>query len=164
MIFGMTTFTFVHVVISLVGIATGFVVMYGLLTAKRPYFWTALFLLSNVATSVTGFLFPFQRFLPSHGVGIVSLLVLSAAILALYVFHLSGAWRRIYAVSAVAALYLNVFVLVVQLFLKVPGLAAIAPTQSEPPFLVAQFTVLVIFVAVGIGAASKFRGVPTHTV
>jgi len=128
--FGMTTFTFVHVVLSLVGIFSGFVVVFGLIAAKRLDIWTAVFLASTVATSVTGFLFPFEHFLPSHGVGILSLVVLAVAILARYAFHLAGAWRRIYAVSAVIALYLNVFVLIVQLFQKVPALETMAPTQS----------------------------------
>ena len=157
MIFGMTTFTFVHVVLSLVGIASGFVVVFGLLTAKRLDGWTVLFLISTVATSVTGFLFPFVRFLPSHGVGILSLLLLAVAVLARYAFHLAGGWLRTYVVTAVISLYLNVFVLVAQLFLKVPSLKAIAPTQSEPPFLIAQLVVMTLFVALGINAARRFR-------
>jgi hypothetical protein len=119
MILGMTTFTFVHVVLSLIGIFSGFVVVFGLLAGKRLDGWTALFLVSTVATSVTGFLFPFHRFLPSHGVGILSLLVLAIAILARYPLHLAGAWRRIYTVTAVISLYLNVFVLIAQAFQKV---------------------------------------------
>src|SRR2546428_12452779 len=113
MIFGMTTLTFVHVVLSLIGIFSGFAVVFGLLTANRLDGWTALFLASTVLTSVTGFLFPFHKFLPSHGVGIVSLIVLAIAIFARYGRHFAGAWRRTYAISAVTALYLNVFVLVV---------------------------------------------------
>src|SRR5207253_1791059 len=129
MIFGMTTstFTFVHVLISLVGIGSGFVVLFGLLAGKRLNGWTALFLATTVATSVTGFGFPFDHLLPSHKVGIISLLVLAIAILARYVFHLAGAWRRIYVVSASVALYLNVFVGVVQAFEKVPALKELAP-------------------------------------
>src|SRR5712691_7810656 len=116
MIFGMTisTFTLVHFVISMVGIASGLVVVFGLLTGKRLDGWTALFLATTVATSVTGFGFPFDHLLPSHKVGIISLVVLAVAILARYAFHLTGAWRRIYVISAVVALYLNVFVAVVQ--------------------------------------------------
>src|SRR5947209_16218329 len=135
MIFGMTTstFTFVHVLISLVGIGSGFVVIFGLLAGKRLNGWTALFLATTVATSVTGFGFPFDHLLPSHKVGIISLLVLAIAILARYVFHLAGAWRWIYVVSAMIALYLNVFVGVVQSFLKAPALHALAPTGKEPP-------------------------------
>jgi hypothetical protein len=157
MILGMTTLTFVHVVLSLIGIFSGFIVMFGLFTGKRLDGWTAIFLLSTVATSVTGFLFPFHRFLPSHGVGIVSLIVLAVAILARYTFELAGAWRRTYVISAMISLYLNVFVLVAQLFQKVPALKAMAPTQSEPPFLVAQLVVMAVFVALTIAAALRFR-------
>ena len=157
MILGMTTLTFVHVVLSLIGIFSGFIVMFGLFAGKRLDGWTAIFLVSTVATSVTGFLFPFHRFLPSHGVGIVSLIVLAVAILARYTFELAGAWRRTYIISAMISLYLNVFVLVAQLFQKVPALKAIAPTQSEPPFLVAQLVVMAVFVALTIAAALRFR-------
>jgi len=157
MIFGMTTLTFVHVALSLIGIFSGFVVAYGLLTAKRLDGWTALFLVTTVATSMTGFLFPFHKFLPSHAIGIVSLLVLAIALVARYVRHLAGAWRRTYVISAVIALYLNVFVLIAQAFMKVPALKALAPTQSEPPFLVAQLVCMVIFIVLGIFAAKRFR-------
>jgi hypothetical protein len=161
MFFGMTTFTFVHVVLSLVGIGSGLVVLAGLLAAKRLDGWTTLFLATTVAASVTGFGFPFVHFLPSHGVGIVSLVVLAAAIVARYAKHLAGARRWIYAVGAVVALYLNVFVLIVQLFRKVPALAAVAPTQSEPPFFVTQPVVMVVFVALAIAAGRKFRPEPS---
>lgn len=159
MIFGMTisTFTTVHVVLSLVGIFSGFVVLIGLLGGKRLDGLTALFLVSTVLTSVTGFLFPVDHFLPSHGVGIISLVVLAVAILARYAFHLAGAWRWIYVVGAVVGLYLNVFVLIAQAFLKVPTLKAMAPTQSEPPFLIAQLVVMALFIALGIAAAKRFR-------
>jgi len=163
MILGMMTFTFVHVVLSLIGIFSGFVVVFGLLAGKRLDGWTALFLVSTVATSVTGFLFPFHRFLPSHAVGILSLLVLAIAILARYPLHLAGAWGRIYAVTAVISLYLNVFVLIAQAFQKVPGLKAIAPTQSEPPFLVTQAVALALFVLLGFVAAIRFRNEPVRT-
>lgn len=152
----MTTFTFVHVVISLVGIFSGGVVVYGLMTARRLDGWTAIFLMTTAATSVTGFLFPFQRFLPSHGVGIVSLIVLAVAILARYKFHLAGAWRWIYVVTTVTALYLNVFVLIVQLFQKISALKAIAPTQSEPPFVLTQAVILALFVVLVIVAGMRF--------
>ncbi len=128
-------FTLLHVALSLVGILSGFVVLAGFLTAKRSNGWTALFLTTTVLTSVTGFLFTFHKFLPSHAVGIVSLLVLAVAIPALYVFHLAGSWRLTYVIGAVIALYLNVFVLIAQQFMKVPALKVLAPTQSEPPFL-----------------------------
>lgn len=164
MILGMTTstFTLVHVLLSLVGIGSGFIVLFGLLTGKRLDGWTALFLATTVATSVTGFLFPFDHLLPSHKVAIISLVVLTIAILARYALHLAGVWRRVYAVTAVIALYLNVFVLVVQAFMKLPALKAMAPTQTEPPFLVAQSVVLLIFLGLTIGAAKKFNVAPTR--
>jgi hypothetical protein len=158
----MTAFTLVHVVLSLIGIFSGFVVVFGLLAMKRLDRWTALFLVSTVATSVTGFLFPFHRFLPSHAVGMLSLIVLGVAILARYARHLAGAWRRIYVVSAVIALYLNVFVLIVQLFEKIPALKAAAAMHSEPPFLVAQLVCLALFVVLAIFAAIKFRSEPVR--
>jgi hypothetical protein len=153
----MTTFTLVHVVISLVGIVTGLVVAAGLLSAKRLDGWTAVFLASTLATSLTGFGFPFERLLPSHVVGAISVVVLAAAMFARYVRLMAGSWRGIYVVTAVAALYFNVFVLVVQLFVRVPALNALAPTQSEPPFAIAQLIVLVAFVALGIAAVRRFR-------
>ena len=163
MIFGMTTFTFVHVLLSLIGIFSGFVVVFGLLVAKRLDGWTTLFLASTVLTSVTGFLFPFHGFLPSHGVGILSLLALAIAIFARYGRRLTGLWRRTYAITAVIALYLNVFVLIVQLFQKVPALKAIAPTQSEAPFKVTQLVALVLFVVLGGSAAIRFRSEQPRT-
>ena len=165
MIFGMSTatFTLVHVVISLIGIGSGLVVVFGLLNARRLDRWTALFLVTTVATSVTGFGFPFEHLLPSHKVGIISLVALTLAILARYSFHLAGAWRWIYVVTAMIALYLNVFVLIVQAFLKVPALKAMAPTQSEPPFLVTQLVILAIFVALTILEAKRFRSDPVLT-
>jgi len=153
----MTTFTLVHVMLSLVGIFSGFVVMFGLFAAKPLDGWTALFLATTVATSVTGFLFPFHHFMPSYALGIISLLVLAVAILARYTFRLAGGWRRTYAISAMIALYLNVFVLIAQAFQKVPALKAMAPTQSEPPFLLTQVVVMAIFVALAIFAAIRFR-------
>ncbi len=153
----MTTLTFVHVMFSLIGIVSGIIVMIGMFGAKRLDGWTALFLVSTVATSVTGFLFPFHRFMPSHGVGIVSMIALVVAILARYRFHLVGGWRRTYVITAMVALYLNVFVLIAQAFQKVPALKAMAPTQSEPPFLIAQLVVMALFVVLAIAAAIKFR-------
>ena len=164
MILGMTTFTFVHVVLSLIGIFSGFVVAIGLIGGKRLDGWTELFLLTTVLTSVTGFLFPFHGFLPSHGVGIVSMVMLAVAILARYGRHLEGSWRRAYVITAMISLYLNVFVLVAQLFQKVPALKAIAPTQSEPSFLVAQVVVLALFVILTIVAAKGFRSEAGRTV
>ena len=153
-----STFTIVHVVISLIGIASGLVVVFGLLVAKRLNRWTALFLVSTVATSVTGFFFPFHGVTPAIVVGIISLVLLAGAIVSRYARHLAGHWRWIYVVCAMIALYLNVFVLVVQLFQKVPALKALAPTQSEPPFAVAQLVVLALFVLLTIIAAIRFRG------
>ena len=153
----MDTLTIVHVIISLIGIGSGFVVLVGLLARRRLEGWTALFLASTVATSVTGFFFPFHGFTPAIGVGIISLVMLAVAIIARYALHLRGAWRWIYVVSSMLALYLNVFVLIVQLFQKVPVLKAIAPTQSEPPFLFTQLFALALFVALTIVAAIRFR-------
>lgn len=154
----MTPFTLFHVVLSLVGIGSGLVVvLFGFIAAKQLKGGTALFLASTVATSLTGYLFPFHKLLPSHIVGAVSLVVLAVAIVALYGRHLSGAWRWIYVVSAVTALYLNVFVLVVQLFLKVPALHAMAPAGTEPPFVIAQLVVMAVFVVLGILAVKKFH-------
>ena len=158
----LSAFTLFHVALSLVGILSGFVVMGGFLTAKRRNGWTALFLLSTVLTSVTGFLFPFHKFLPSHAIGIVSLLVLAVAIPALYVFHLAGPWRRTYVISAVITLYLNVFVLIAQFFMKIPALKALAPTQSEPPFLGTQVVVMLIFIVLGVLAAKRFPAEAVH--
>jgi hypothetical protein len=157
MIFGMTPYTLVHVVISLVGIVSGIVVLLGMLSGRRLDGWTALFLLTTAATSVTGFGFPFDHLLPSHIVGIISLVVLAIAVVARYVFHLAGPWRWIYLAGAVIALYLNVFVLIVQLFLKVPAIHALAPTQAEPPFAIVQGAALLAFVVLGIVAAIRFR-------
>jgi len=157
MILGMTAFTFFHVALSLMGIFSGFVVVFGLLTSKALPGWNAFFLITTALTSITGFFFPFHKFLPSHGVGIGSLLVLALAFPALYVFHLAGPWRRVYVITAVAAQYLDVFVLIAQLFGKVPALKAIAPTQSAPAFLITQAVVMVIFMAVGILAAKRFK-------
>jgi hypothetical protein len=156
----LSTFTAVHVIISLIGILSGLIVLVGLLSAKRMNGMTALFLLTTVLTSVTGFGFPFTHLLPSHKVAIISLVVLAIAILARYSFHMAGQWRWIYVVTAMIALYLNVFVLVVQSFEKVPALRAMAPTQSEPPFLVAQLVVLALFIALTIFAVKKFHPDP----
>jgi glucose-6-phosphate-specific signal transduction histidine kinase len=159
MIVGMTAsaFTFVQVALRLVGIGSGFVVIYGLLTRTQVNGWTALFLASTVATSVTGFGFPFERLLPSHNVGIISLVALTITIVAHYVFYFAEAWRWIYVVSAAGALCLNVFVGVVQAFLKVPPLNAIAPNQTEWPFLVRQLVVVTLFVVLAIVAVLRFR-------
>ena len=160
MILGMSTATFtsVHVILSLIGILAGLVVvLFGLLRSQPLSGWTALFLATTVLTSLTGFLFPFERLLPSHIVGIISLVVLAAALVALYVRRLAGSWRWIYVAGAVSALYLNAFVGVVQAFQKLPVLNVLAPTQSEPPFVIAQIVVLLLFVVLGIAAVRTFH-------
>src|SRR5258708_10775929 len=166
MILGMSlsVFTTVHVIISLIAIVSGFVVMSGLLGSNRMPGMTAIFLLFTILTSATGFLFPFTVLLPSHMVGILSLVLLAIACLALYGMKLSGAWRWIYVVTAMISLYLNVFVLVIQSFLKIGPLHALAPSvpPSEPPFAVVQGVVLVFFVIVIIGAVRRFRPMPTY--
>ena len=158
MISNLSLFTKVHVVISLIGIASGLVVMCGLLVGKKLNRWSALFLISTAATSLTGFFFPFHGITPGIIVGIISMVILAVAILARYRRHLAGPWRWIYVVTAMSALYLNVFVLIAQLFQKVPALKALAPTQSEPPFAVAQLVVLALFVVLTIVATFRFRG------
>jgi hypothetical protein len=160
----LNAFTLFHVVLSLVGIGTGFVVLFGFLTARRFPGWTTWFLTTTAATSITGFLFPFHGFLPSYGVGILSLLVLAVAALARYRFHLAGGWRSTWVITALIALYLNVFVLVAQLFQKVPALKELAPTQSEPPFQIGELAVLVLFVALIIAATMKVRKEPLAVV
>ena len=156
----LSAFTVFHVALSLIGIASGFVVLYGLLQAKQSAGWTKLFLTTTIATSVTGFFFPFHGFTPADGVGIVSLIVLALAVLALYRFGLAGGWRRTYVITCVIALYLNFFVLIVQSFQKIPALNALAPTQSEAPFQITQLVALLAFIALGIRATMKFRAEP----
>ena len=159
MILGMSlsTFTLVHVVLSLVGIVAGLVVLFGMFSSKGLDGWTGIFLATTVLTSATGYFFPSDRILPSHIVGAISLIVLAIALLALYARHLAGHWRWIYVVAATVALYLNVFVGVVQAFQKLPFLTSLAPTQSEPPFLIAQCVVLAIFIVLGIVAVRSFH-------
>jgi hypothetical protein len=161
MILGMSlsTFTTVHVIISLIAIASGIVVMFAMLGSNLTPALTGIFLLFTILTSATGFLFPFEHLLPSHIIGIISLVLLLVACIALYVMKLSGAWRGIYAVTALVALYLNTFVLVVQSFLKIPTLTALAPGNppSGPAFAVIQGIVLLFFIIVIVGAARRFR-------
>ncbi|MGA3186528.1 MAG: hypothetical protein ABSF22_05395 [Bryobacteraceae bacterium] len=147
----LTAFTIFHVILSLIGIVAGLVVLYGFLTSQSLISWTTVFLAATVATSVTGFFFPFHGLTPGIVVGILSLIVLALAIRA------RNRWRRTYVITSIIALYLNVFVLVVQLFEKVPALTALAPTQSEPPFQIAQAAVLLIFVFLAIRATMKFH-------
>ena len=153
----MNTFTLLHVTISLVGIGAGFVAVFALLGSKLAAGWTKVFLWTTLATSVTGFLFPFKGFTPAIGTGIVALLVMAPTFFALYGKKLAGFWRPTYVIGAVISLYLNFFVLVVQSFLKIPALNALAPTQKEPPFAIAQGLALLAFVGLGIAATIKFK-------
>ena len=155
----LSAFTILHVIISLIAIVSGIIVMFGLLGSNRMPGLTAIFLLFTILTSPTGFLFPFEKLLPSHMIGILSLVLLAIACIALYVMKLSGPWRRIYVVTALLSLYFNVFVLVIQSFLKIPALTAVAPGNppSGPVFAVAQGVVLVFFVLMIIGAWRRFR-------
>lgn len=157
MIFGFAPFTFTHIAISLLGIGSGVIVLWGLLSARLLERWTAVFLLSTILTSATGFFFPFFQLLPSHIIGIVSLGVLAVAVVARYIKRLTGSWRWLYAAGAVTALYLNVFVLIVQLFRRVPVLFEAAPTQSEPPFAIVQGAVFLAFAVLAVLAAKRFH-------
>ncbi|MEJ8572731.1 hypothetical protein [Microbaculum marinum] len=157
-----SAFTTLHVLLSLVGIASGLVAVAAMISRRSSPGWTALFLTTTLLTTLTGFLFPISVLTPALIVGLVSLALLIAALLALYAFHSRGAWRWIFVVTAVAALYLNVFVLIVQAFQKIGFLNALAPTQSEPPFLVAQAAALLAFLIAGYLAAVRIppRGLP----
>lgn len=159
MILGMTPLVFIHVLISLIGIVTGFVVAAGLLGNRRYDGWTAVFLVTTIATSVTGFMLPFTQLLPSHIFGFISLAVLPVAVIARYAKQMAGSWRWIYVATAMFALYLNTFVLVVQVFLKVPAANALAPTQSEPAFLIAQLILLALFLFVVARGIFRFAPV-----
>ena len=157
-------YTIIHTLISLAGIFSGFVVLFGLVAGKRLDGWTKWFLVTTVATSITGFGFPLHHFGAPHVVGIISLLVLAATIYARYPRYLAGSWRWIYVVGAMIALYLNIFVGVVQAFQKIPMFSALAPTQTEPPFAIAQLVVLALFVMLTIVAAIRFRDRPAATI
>jgi hypothetical protein len=161
----LSTFVLVHVIISVIGIVAGFVVMAGMLGSRPMPGWTAVFLLLTILTSATGFLIPplvSEKLLPSHIIGALSLVLLAVACLALYGQKLSGSWRWIFVLTALLAQYLNVFVLVIQSFLKIPPLHALAPSvpPSEPPFAIVQGVVLVFFVVCIIGAIRRFRPAP----
>ena len=156
-IFGLQAFTILHVIISLVAIVAGLVVVLGMLRSQRMEGWTATFLITTILTSLTGFAFPIHTFTPAHGVGIVSMVVLLLACLGFYFHRLAGAWRWIYVVSAIAALWLNVFVLIVQAFQKISVLQPLAPTQSEPPFQIAQAVALLAFIVLGWLAARRYH-------
>ncbi len=157
-------YTIIHTLISLVAIFTGFVVMFGLLAGKRLDGWTKWFLITAIATTVTGFFFPFHGVTPAIKLGIISSVVLVVTVYARYAKHLAGAWRWIYVVGAVISLYFNIFVGIVQSFEKIPALNAMAPTQSEPPFKLTQLTVLIIFVLLGVVAAIRFRPEPERAI
>jgi hypothetical protein len=159
MIIGMSVhaFTVLHTVISLIGIFTGLIVLFGMLGGRALHGWTGLFLLTTVLTSVTAFMFHSASFGPPQIVGVISLVALAIAIAARYFYHSAGAWRWIYVVSAVLSLYLNVFVGVAQSFDKIPALHALAPTATETPFKVAQLIVLVLFVVLGFRAVRRFH-------
>ena len=163
MILGMSVgaFTLLHVVITLVAIGSGLIVVGGMFASHTLPGTTALFLLTTALTSVTGFLFPIHGFTPALGVGILACVILAVALFALYKEHLLGPWRPIYVITAIVSLYLNVFVLVVQSFVKVSALNALAPTQSEPPFAITQAVVLLIFILIALIAVVKFRPVTT---
>jgi hypothetical protein len=162
MILGMSiaAFTLVHVLLSLVGIGSGLIVMLGLIARTRFDRWTALFLASTLASCVTGFAFPIAKLTPAHVFGVLTLVALTLAIVARYRFGLAGAWRRTLVVSTSIALYLNGFIGVVQAFQKVPALRAIAPTQSEAPFIAAQLSVLIVCTGLAIIASMKVRDMP----
>jgi hypothetical protein len=153
----LTLLTYVHTGLSLIALAAGIPVAMGLLRTGATKFWTVVFLVTTVLTSITGFLFPFSNFGDSHWVGLISLIALAAAILAQYLFRYRGSWRWIYAVMALLALYFNVFVLIAQLFKKVPALQAAAPTLQEPPFLIAQLVLLAFFAWLIWKAARAFK-------
>jgi hypothetical protein len=150
-------FTILHVIITLVAIGSGLIVVGGMFASHRLPVTTALFLFTTALTSVTGFLFPIHGFTPALGVGILACVILAVALFALYKEHLIGVWRWMYVIAAVASLYLNVFVLVVQSFVKVSALNALAPTQTEPPFAITQAAVLAIFILITLVAIVKFR-------
>lgn len=159
MIFGLTPFTLFHVILSLIGIAAGFVALQGWLHSELRSRWTAVFLASTIATVVTGFLFPFSGFTPAIGVGIITSVLLLGAVVSLYGRHLVGRWRALFMFCSVASLYFNVFVLIVQAFLKVDTLNALAPNGNEPPFVAIQGIVLVAFIGLGYLAVSRARTV-----
>ena len=158
--FDITTFTLIHVILSLVGIFAGLVVAGGLMAGNRLDGWTGLFLVTTVLTNVTSFGFAFSKLGASHYVAIISLVILPVVIAARYWKHLEGRWRTVYVVGAALVLYLNVFVLVVQLFRRVPALLVSAPHQNEPPFVVTHLLVMALFVWVGWAALRGFRSIP----
>jgi hypothetical protein len=155
--FDAPVFLLVHVVLSVLGILTGLVVAGGLTAGARLSGWTVFFLTTTILTNVTGFLFFPLKVSPPHLVGVLSLIVLAVCLVARYGKNMEGRWRAIYVVTAMIALYLNVFVLIVQLFVKTPSLALLAPLQKEPPFTATQFLILALFVWLGISAVRGFK-------
>lgn len=153
----MGSLTLIHVVISLIGIFSGLIVLFGFLKAKRMDGWNAIFLVTTILTSVTGYFFPFHKLLPSHILGAISLPVLALAVFARYAKHMAGPWLRTYVISAMVAFWLNFFVLIAQAFMKQPALHALAPTGSEPPFLITQVVVMLIFIALTVFAVKHSR-------
>jgi hypothetical protein len=156
MLIPITTFTLLHVAVSLLAIVAGLVVVGGLASGTRLDGWTGLFLTTTFLTNGSGFFFPFAGFLPSHAVGVVSLLLLPFVLWGLYRARLAGRWRSVYVIGATALLYLNVFVLVAQLFRRIPALIVLAPKQQEPPFLLTQLVTLAVFLWLGRGALRGF--------
>ena len=153
----MTAFTLFHVALSLIGIGSGFVLMYGFLASRRMDVWTAIFLTTTILTSVTGFFFPIDHFTPGHAVGILSLVALNVAVVARYGMEMSGGWRVAYVVTAILSQYFNVAVLIIQSFQKVPMLTALAPTQSEPAFLGTHLVTLAVFVGITVVAVMRYH-------
>jgi hypothetical protein len=161
MILGMSigAFTLLHVIITLIAIGSGLIVVGGMFASHKLPGTTALFLFTTALTSLTGFLFPIKGFTPALGVGIVACVILAVALFALYKERLAGQWRWIYVITAIVSLYLNVFVLIAQSFMKVPALTALAPTGSEPPFAIAQGATLATFIVIALIAVANFRPV-----
>ena len=154
---GILILTIVHVAISLIGIGSGFVMIYGFVTNKRFDQSTTIFLATTILTSLTGFLFPIEKFTPGLAIGVLSLIALGVAVWALYRKHLAGGWRTAFVIAAMISQYFNFAILIIQSFQKVPPLHDLAPTQSEPPFAVTQLTVLVLFIALTVAAIIRFR-------
>jgi len=159
MVLGMSlsTYTILHVILSLIGIGSGFIVLFGLINGRLLSPWNAVFLVTTILTSLTGFGFPNDKVTPGIILGILSMIVLAIALVALYVFHLKGGWRRTYAITAMIALYFNIFVLIAQTFEHIPAFLVLAPTGTETPFKVAQTLLLVLFAVLITAAAKKFR-------
>ena len=162
MVLGMSlsTYTTLHVILSLIGIGTGFIVLFGFFNGKLLSSWNVMFLVTTILTSLTGFGFPNDKVTPGIVLGVLSVIVLAIAVVALYVFHVKGGWRRTYAITAMIALYFNVFVLIAQTFEHVPAFHALAPTGTETPFKAAQTLLLILFAVLITTAAKKFRTPP----